>query len=99
MFGLSFVAFFALTPAHFKFVIDSIVWAFKHTERQISETGLNILLELLENIRASGSEVSGAFYKTYFIPLLQDIFYVLTDTFHKSGKCQARVSLVVVDVC
>lgn len=38
-----------LTPAHFKLVIDSMVWAFKHTERQISETGLNILLELLKN--------------------------------------------------
>jgi len=80
-----FPAFFSLTPAQFKLVIDSIVWAFKHTERQISETGLNIMLELLGNISNSGPEVSSAFYKTYFLSIIQDVFYVLTDTLHKSG--------------
>jgi exportin-1 len=87
-----FQAFFSLSSTHFKLVIDSIVWAFKHTERQISETGLNILLELLKNISDSGPDISSAFYKTYFLSLLQDIFYVLTDTFHKSGfKLQATI--------
>lgn len=87
-----FQAFFSLSPTHFKLVIDSIVWAFKHTERQISETGLNILLELLRNISNSGPDISSAFYKTYFLPLLQDVFFVLTDTFHKSGfKLQATI--------
>jgi len=43
------------------------------------------LLELLKNISDSGPEVSAVFYKTYFLSLLQDVFYVLTDTFHKSG--------------
>jgi len=87
-----FQAFFSLSPTHFKLVIDSIVWAFKHTERQISETGLNILLELLKNISDSGPDISSAFYKTYFLSLLQDIFYVQTDTFHKSGfKLQATI--------
>lgn len=81
-------AFFHISPTHFKLIIDSIVWAFKHTERQISETGLNILLELLKNVSEAGPEVSAAFYKTYFLSLLQDVFYVLTDTFHKSGRLQ-----------
>jgi exportin-1 len=80
------VAFFSLSPTQFKLVIDSIVWAFKHTERQISETGLNILMELLKNISDSGPDVSSLFYKTYFLSVLQDVFYVLTDTFHKSGS-------------
>jgi exportin-1 len=89
-----FQAFFTIQPAQFKLVIDSIVWAFKHTERQISETGLTILLDLLKNISSSGPEVSAAFYKTYFISLLQDILYVLTDTFHKSGfTLQATILL------
>lgn len=66
------------------------MWAFKHTERNISETGLNILLEMLKNIAAAGQEVSNLFYKTYFLALLQDVFYVLTDTFHKSGKTIKR---------
>jgi len=89
-----FKAFFVMPPALFKLVIDSIVWAFKHTERHVSETGLNILLELLYNVNLAGPEVSSAFYKTYFLPLLQDVFYVLTDTFHKSGfRLQATILL------
>ena len=87
-----FQAMFTLSSTHFKLILDSIVWAFKHTERQISETGLNILLELLKNIAASGPDASSAFYKSYFLNLLQDVFYVLTDTFHKSGfKLQAAI--------
>ncbi|KAL6069759.1 Exportin-1 [Balamuthia mandrillaris] len=80
-----FPAFFQIPPETFKLIIDSIVWAFKHTMRNIAETGLNILLELLKNIAASGEEVAQGFYKAYFINLVQDIFYVLTDAFHKSS--------------
>jgi exportin-1 len=80
-----FPAFFAIPPQSFKLIIDSVVWAFKHTMRNIAETGLNILLELWKNISASSPEIAQAFYKAYFLSLLQDIFYVLTDTFHKSS--------------
>ena len=31
-------------------VVDSVVWAFKHTERTVAETGLEILHELLLNV-------------------------------------------------
>jgi exportin-1 len=31
------------TPAQLKLVIDSIVWAFRHTERNVAETGLSLL--------------------------------------------------------
>lgn len=79
-----FGAFFAMPEQSFKLVLDSVVWAFKHAERNISETGLNILLELLNNISAD-ENVSNAFYQKYFLSLLQDIFFVLTDSFHKSG--------------
>jgi len=89
-----FQALFMISSTHFKLVIDSIVWAFKHTERQISETGLNILFELLKNISKANPDISAMFYKTYFLSLLQDVFYVLTDTFHKSGfKLQATILL------
>lgn len=83
-----FRAFFMMSH-DFKLVIDSIVWAFKHTMRNIAESGLWILAELWKNISAS-PEVAPTFYKTYYLSLLQDLFYVLTDTFHKSGfKLQA----------
>jgi hypothetical protein len=32
-------------------VIDSINWAFRHTERNIAETGLSLLLEILKNFQ------------------------------------------------
>ncbi|KAL6962235.1 hypothetical protein U1Q18_037191 [Sarracenia purpurea var. burkii] len=32
--------------------MDSIIWAFRHTERNIAETGLNLLLEMLKNFQA-----------------------------------------------
>ncbi len=31
------------TPGQLKLIIDSIVWAFRHTERNVAETGLNLL--------------------------------------------------------
>ncbi|KAL0340898.1 UNVERIFIED_CONTAM: protein EXPORTIN 1A [Sesamum radiatum] len=61
----------------------SIIWAFRHTERNIAETGLNLLLEMLKNFQAS--EFCNQFYRTYFLTIEQEIFAVLTDTFHKPG--------------
>ena len=34
-----------------KLVMDSVMWAFRHTERNIAETGLNLLLEMLKNFQ------------------------------------------------
>ncbi|CAJ1934058.1 unnamed protein product [Sphenostylis stenocarpa] len=66
-----------------KLVMDSIIWAFRHTERNIAETGLNLLLEMLKKFQ--GSEFCNQFYRTYFLTIEQEIFAVLTDTFHKPG--------------
>ena len=81
-----------LPPTQFKLIIDSVVWAFKHTHRDIAETGLNICLDLLNNVEKAASPITNAFYQTYFLTLLQDVFYVLTDTDHKSGfKLQSSI--------
>ncbi|KAG9158076.1 hypothetical protein Leryth_000240 [Lithospermum erythrorhizon] len=71
------------SPQQLKIVMDSIIWAFRHTERNIAETGLNLLLEMLKNFQAS--EFCSQFYRTYFLTIEQEIFAVLTDTFHKPG--------------
>lgn len=87
-----FVAFKRMQPEHFKLVVHSIVWAFKHTMRNISEIGLQITLELLQQINHDGSDVANSFYQSYFLYLLQDLLFILTDTFHKSGfKLQAQI--------
>ncbi|XP_057540823.1 protein EXPORTIN 1A isoform X3 [Amaranthus tricolor] len=78
-----FAALIRLSPQQLKLVMDSIIWAFRHTERNIAETGLNLLLEMLKNFQAS--EFCNQFYRTYFVTIEQEIFAVLTDTFHKPG--------------
>lgn len=78
-----FPALMRLSPQQLKLVMDSIIWAFRHTERNIAETGLILLLEMLKNFQVS--ELCNQFYRTYFLTIEQEIFAVLTDTFHKPG--------------
>ncbi|CAK9172472.1 unnamed protein product [Ilex paraguariensis] len=78
-----FPALIRLSSEQLKLVMDSIIWAFRHTERNIAETGLNLLLEMLKNFQVS--EFCNQFYRSYFLTIEQEIFAVLTDTFHKPG--------------
>ncbi|KAH8491658.1 hypothetical protein H0E87_023686, partial [Populus deltoides] len=78
-----FPALIRLSSEQLKLVMDSIIWAFRHTERNIAETGLNLLVEMLKNFQAS--EFCNQFYRSYFLTIEQEIFAVLTDTFHKPG--------------
>ncbi|KAF2548733.1 hypothetical protein F2Q70_00024082 [Brassica cretica] len=64
-----------------KLVMDSVIWAFRHTERNIAETGLKLLLVLLKKFQKSA--FSNQFYRTYLMQIEQEIIAVLTDTFHK----------------
>lgn len=85
-----FSCLYSMTPVQLKLVIDSIVWAFRHTERNVAETGLNLLLEMLVSFQKS--EFATQFHQTYFMQLVQEIFAVMTDTFHKPGfKLHARI--------
>ncbi|XP_029040796.1 exportin-1 emb [Osmia lignaria lignaria] len=78
-----FPAFLSIPPAQFKLVLDSIIWAFKHTMRNVADTGLLILYQLLQNIE--NEEAAQSFYQTYFTDILQHIFSVVTDTSHIAG--------------
>ncbi|RSH81644.1 Karyopherin transporter [Apiotrichum porosum] len=80
-----FPALLELPPAQFKLVMDSVVWAFKHTMRDIADTGLSIAFEIVNNFASSTPEISNSFYTQFLLPLLGDVFFVLTDTDHKSG--------------
>ncbi|KAJ7777019.1 CRM1 C terminal-domain-containing protein [Mycena metata] len=80
-----FPALLGLQPAQFKLFMDSVMWAIKHTVRDIADLGLSICLEVINNFATSPSEISGPFFQQYFLSIVQDIFFVLTDTDHKSG--------------
>ncbi|KAJ4454688.1 putative Protein EXPORTIN 1A [Paratrimastix pyriformis] len=87
-----FATFRVISGAQFKLVIDSIIWGFKHAERNIADIALNLLLELLRNVQ--NSDIAQPFYQTYLIALMQDLLFVLTDTFHKPGfKMHATILL------
>jgi exportin-1 len=86
-----FYGLFSVAPQSQKLVVDSIVWAFKHTERNISETGLELLEKLLLNIEPN-LQISQPFYQAFLLSLIQDIISVMSDRTHKSGfKLQATI--------
>ncbi|KAG8217548.1 CRM1 C terminal-domain-containing protein [Butyriboletus roseoflavus] len=80
-----FPALLGIPPNQFKLFMDSIIWAIKHTMRDIADTGLNLCLEVVNNFASAEPAVSNAFFQQYFLSILQDIFFVLTDADHKSG--------------
>jgi len=77
-------AFLAIPPQQFKLVLDSVIWAFKHTMRNVSDTGLSILYQMLQNI-ATNDAAAQSFYQTYYTDVLQHIFSVVTDSSHTAG--------------
>merc|ERR1719450_809928 len=79
-----FAAFLSIPAAQFKLVLDSIIWAFKHTMRNVADTGLNILFQLLQNVNGQ-PEAAQSFYQTYYTDILQHMFSVVTDTSHTAG--------------
>ncbi|KAK6598071.1 exportin [Botrytis cinerea] len=87
-----FPALLKLDNRQFKFVIDSCMWASKHDNREVEHAGLNMCLELITNIAETDPATSSAFFQQFFVPILQDVFFVLTDTDHKAGfKSQATL--------
>lgn len=79
-----FPALLSIPQPQFKLVLDSVIWAFKHTMRNVANTGLNILYQLLQNITQVDTAAQ-KFYQMYFTDILQHVFSVGTDTSHTAG--------------
>jgi len=89
-----FQVLFAVPEEVFKVFVDAIIWAMKHTDRDIAEVGLTIFVDLLKNV--SGPECPGpaaaGFYQKFFVTIMNEVFAVLTDRNHKPGfKLQSQV--------
>ena len=54
-----------IQPQMFKLILDSIVWAYKHTMRNVNDTGLEIMLQLLKNIESRGAQGQVIIFHTY----------------------------------
>ncbi|KAI7726759.1 hypothetical protein M8C21_006131 [Ambrosia artemisiifolia] len=66
-----------------KLVMDSVLCAFQDTETNNAETRVNLLLEMLKNFQSS--VFGNQFYYSLLVLIVQELFSVLTDTFHKPG--------------
>ncbi|KAI0479057.1 CRM1 C terminal-domain-containing protein [Xylariaceae sp. FL0804] len=81
-----FPALLKLDNRQFKFVIDACMWASKHDNRDVEGAGLNMCLELITNIaEKTEQQTANAFFQQFFVTILQDVFFVLTDPDHKAG--------------
>lgn len=87
-----FPALLKLDGRQFKFVIDSCMWASKHDNREVEGAGLAMCNELISNMAETDPQVCNTFFENFFTTILQDVFFVLTDSDHKSGfKPQATL--------
>ncbi|KAG9012886.1 Karyopherin transporter [Tulasnella sp. 427] len=87
-----FPALLTLPPEQFKLFMDAVMWAIKHTMRDIADTGLNLCLEVVNNFASAEPPIANIFFKGYYLSILQDTFFVLTDTDHKFGfKLQTQL--------
>jgi len=93
-----FQALFYLPEAQVKLYVDSLIWAMKHEQPQVADSGLQVLSEFLQKLLTSTpSTMNVAFFKQYYFLILQDVLCVLTDTSHKSGfKLQQHILLQLI---
>ena len=81
-----FPALLKLDGRQFKFVIDSCMWASKHDNREVENTGLSMCIELIDNMAENTDpQTSSMFFQQFYLTILQDVFFVLTDSDHKAG--------------
>lgn len=53
----------------------------------------SITVELIDNIVAAGPDTSNGFFQAYFLSILENCFYILTDADHKSGFKSTSITL------
>ncbi|KAH7666442.1 Importin-beta N-terminal domain containing protein, partial [Aphelenchoides avenae] len=72
----------SLPDETFGLFIQAVVWAFKHSMRNVAELGFEILREILKKVDAL-STTDGAtaqtFYQKYFMTILEHVLSVVTD--------------------
>lgn len=79
----AFPALLRLSPPQFQLVMESIFWAIKHLDRNISEQGLTMMLDLITKMETS--EVANDFFRGFFVSMTTEVLSVLADSFHKAG--------------
>ncbi|MFH4979445.1 hypothetical protein AB6A40_006154 [Gnathostoma spinigerum] len=75
-----FDVFVALPQPLFTLIVDAVVWAFKHSMRNVAEIGLDILKDMLAHFASYPDKAKAQeFYKTFFVDILIHVLSVVTD--------------------
>ncbi|XP_063713467.1 exportin-1-like [Symsagittifera roscoffensis] len=93
----SFNALLKLTSEQFKLVLDAIIWAFKHTMRNVADIGLEILYHLLESMSRESS-AAAVFFKEYYTSVIEHLFSVVTDSTH-TGALSMHANILAFMFC
>ncbi|KAF2759610.1 hypothetical protein EJ05DRAFT_303808 [Pseudovirgaria hyperparasitica] len=80
-----FPSLLKLDARSFKFVIDACMWASKHDNREVENAGLSMCFELITNMSDTDVNTCNTFFQNFYTVLLQDVFFVVTDSDHKAG--------------
>lgn len=57
-----------------------------------------VAVEVLRNFQKTDANIANSFYQQYLLPMLGDVFYVLTDADHKSGEFTVYCSMFTIYV-
>ena len=80
-----FPALLKLDAAQFKFVIDSCMWASKHDNREVEEHWPDHVHGADQQHGRNRPCNLHVFFQKFYTTILQDVFFVLTDSDHKAG--------------
>jgi len=65
------------------------IYGHSHSQLILMSNGnlrLSVAIELVRNFTKEDPAIANSFFQQYLLAMLGDVFYVLTDTDHKSGK-------------
>jgi len=94
----AFNVLFSIPAQQFKTMIDCVIWAIKHELPAIYDIGLEVLSFILKSVNMDVN-VGNQFYSIYYMVIMQDVLFVLTDSLHKNGfKRQAQILYILLQV-
>jgi len=83
-----FPALLNIPAPQFKLVLDSIIWALKHTMRNVAEIGLSVMYSMFQNFNQADATATQSYYQSFFLDILSHLFAVVTDTSHSGNLTQ-----------
>ncbi|KAH3679234.1 hypothetical protein WICPIJ_008668 [Wickerhamomyces pijperi] len=96
----SFNALLQLSGDAFHLMVNAILWAFKHNNREVESAGLALANDLLKNVeKQSNTPFTTAFFQNFYFQFLTETFAIITDSDHKAGfKAQSQLLSKLIEL-